>query len=117
MSSVRHPRRIAAAAHAAGGRSRSARNVLIGAAFILVLLTPTLSNRGQTLAIGGIHAYQRVLAPVLARAGLRCRFVPTCSRFGEVVIQRDGLSRGGWELLKRLLRCGPWTPAGTIDEP
>ena len=52
-----------------------------------------------------------------ARLGARCRFTPTCSRYGEIVIARDGLVRGGWELARRLARCGPWTPADTIDEP
>jgi putative membrane protein insertion efficiency factor len=48
---------------------------------------------------------------------LRCRFTPTCSRYAEVVIARDGLLKGGAETARRLLRCGPWTPLGTVDEP
>ena len=69
------------------------------------------------IAIAGIHAYQRTLSPLAARAGLRCRFVPTCSRYAEIVIRRDGVIRGSWESLKRVARCGPWTPEGTIDLP
>jgi putative membrane protein insertion efficiency factor len=69
------------------------------------------------VAISGIHAYQHTLAPLLVRAGVRCRFTPTCSRYAEVVIARDGLLRGGWQAVRRIARCGPWTPAGTIDEP
>jgi len=71
----------------------------------------------QTVAIASIHAYQRALAPAAARVGLRCRFAPTCSRYAETVIARDGVLRGGWLALKRIARCGPWTPAGTRDEP
>jgi putative membrane protein insertion efficiency factor len=118
MSTVQRPPRIAAAAiQPAAKRSRSVRTPLLVAAVILAVLAPALSGRSEAVAIGGIHLYQRTLAPVLARAGLRCRFVPTCSRFGEVVIARDGVVRGGWEVLKRILRCGPWTTEGTIDEP
>jgi putative membrane protein insertion efficiency factor len=73
--------------------------------------------RAQTLAIGSIHFYQRALAPVAARVGLRCRFTPTCSRYAETVIARDGVVRGGLKAIARVARCGPWTPAGTIDEP
>jgi putative membrane protein insertion efficiency factor len=71
----------------------------------------------QTLAIGSIHVYQRALAPAAARIGLRCRFTPTCSRYAETVITRDGVVRGGLKALARVARCGPWTASGTIDLP
>ena len=71
----------------------------------------------QPLAIASIHAYQRTLAPAAARIGLRCRFTPTCSRYAEAVIERDGVVRGGLKTLARVARCGPWTAAGTVDEP
>ena len=73
--------------------------------------------QAQTIAIGSIHFYQRALAPAAARVGLRCRFTPTCSRYAEAVILRDGVVRGGLKAIARVARCGPWTPAGTIDEP
>jgi uncharacterized protein len=71
----------------------------------------------KAAAIGGIHAYQRLLAPAAARAGARCRLTPTCSRYAEAVIARDGLIRGGLKTVRRLARCGVWTRAGTHDEP
>jgi uncharacterized protein len=71
----------------------------------------------QPLALAGIHAYQQVLSPLAARAGIRCRFTPTCSRYAEAAITRDGIVRGGWRSLKRVARCGPWTTRGTIDLP
>ena len=71
----------------------------------------------QPIALGGIHAYQQTLAPLLAHAGIACRFTPTCSRYAEAAIRRDGIVRGGWKAVKRIARCGPWTPQGTVDEP
>jgi putative membrane protein insertion efficiency factor len=71
----------------------------------------------RTIALGGIHGYQRVLSPLAARVGLRCRFAPTCSRYAETVIARDGLVSGGWKTVKRIARCNPLTPFGTRDEP
>jgi putative membrane protein insertion efficiency factor len=71
----------------------------------------------STLALGSIHVYQHALAGPAARIGLRCRFTPTCSRYSEIVIARDGVVRGGWRALKRVARCGPWTSPGTRDEP
>jgi uncharacterized protein len=72
---------------------------------------------GPAIAIKGIHGYQRGVAPLLGRAGFRCRFTPSCSRYAEAVIARDGLVRGGWKAARRVARCGPWTPMGTRDEP
>ena len=72
---------------------------------------------GRPLAIGGIHAYQRLLAPMTSRLGIECRFTPSCSRYGEIAIARDGVLSGGWQAVRRVARCHPWTPEGTIDEP
>ncbi|MGE0449323.1 MAG: membrane protein insertion efficiency factor YidD [Vicinamibacterales bacterium] len=69
------------------------------------------------MAIAGIHVYQRALAPIVARVIGPCRFTPSCSRYAEVVIRREGLLRGGWRTARRLSTCGPWTPAGTVDPP
>jgi hypothetical protein len=71
----------------------------------------------QAIAIAAIHGYQLGLAPFAARAGIRCRFTPTCSRYAEAVIARDGVVRGGWLALKRIARCNPFTPVGTRDDP
>jgi hypothetical protein len=67
--------------------------------------------------IAAIHAYQRTLSPVLTRGGVRCRFRPTCSHYAEAAIRRDGALAGTLRAGWRLLRCGPWTPAGTVDLP
>lgn len=69
------------------------------------------------LAVGGIHAYQATLSKVYGRMGVVCRFTPTCSHYGEEVIKRFGIAKGTWLATKRVLRCGPWTPAGTVDPP
>jgi len=93
-------------------RGRAAGATAIAAcALAIVVADPT------AIAIAGIHAYQRALAPAAARVGLRCRFTPSCSRYAETTIARDGLRRGGWKALKRIARCGPWTAAGTADVP
>ena len=89
------------------------------AAIVAVALVASAAAAGNArpIAIGSIHAYQRVLSPAAALIGLRCRFTPTCSRYAETVIARDGVVRGGARALARIARCGPWTPAGTLDPP
>ena len=81
------------------------------------LLAAAIALNAQPITIGGIHAYRRLLSPLAARVGLRCRFTPSCSRYAEIVISRDGVVRGGWKAAKRIARCGPWTTPGTADEP
>jgi uncharacterized protein len=71
----------------------------------------------QTLALAGIHGYHRALAPLAAKVGIRCRFTPSCSRYAEIVIARDGILVGGWKSLLRVARCNPLTPVNTIDQP
>jgi len=78
---------------------------------------PVTARWSTQAAVAGIHAYQATLSPLYSRMGVRCRFTPTCSRYGELVIGRFGVVRGGWLAARRLLRCGPWTPMGTHDEP
>jgi putative membrane protein insertion efficiency factor len=68
-------------------------------------------------AVGAIHAYQATLSPLYERIGVRCRFTVTCSHYGEAVIRKYGVVGGGWRATKRILRCGPWTPPGTVDMP
>lgn len=72
---------------------------------------------GQRVAIVSVHMYQRHVAPMAGHLGLRCRLTPSCSHYGEIALARDGLVRGGWQTLRRIARCGPWTPIGTHDEP
>jgi putative membrane protein insertion efficiency factor len=82
-----------------------------------IVLVATMVLKAQPLAIAGIHAYQHTLSPLAARVGVRCRFTPSCSRYAEAVIAREGAMRGGWKTVKRIARCGPWTRPGTVDEP
>jgi putative membrane protein insertion efficiency factor len=89
----------------------------IVATVLVVVSLYLFASQAQPLAIRSIHFYQRALAPVAASVGLRCRFTPTCSRYAEAVIARDGVVRGGLKAIARVARCGPWTPDGTIDEP
>ena len=65
--------------------------------------------------LGAITAYQATLSPLLGVAGVRCRFVPTCSHFAADAFRKDGALKGSLRAAGRVLRCGPWTPMGTVD--
>lgn len=92
------------------------------AAALIVVLAVVLDTRRTpsdqwlaAAAVAGIHLYQSTLSPVYARAGVRCRFTVSCSHYGEEAIRKYGVARGGYLAAARILRCGPWTPAGSVD--
>jgi putative membrane protein insertion efficiency factor len=95
----------------------SRRRTTTAAAVAAIAALTVVALNARPLAIAGVHGYQRTIAPLAARAGLRCRFTPSCSHYAEIVIARDGAIRGGWEAVKRIARCNPLTPMGTPDAP
>ena|SRR5437660_12792512 len=95
----------------------SSGTIAVRAGFFAAAVVALVTIDAEPVVIAGIHAYQRSVAPIAARVGLRCRFAPTCSHYAESVIARDGVIRGGWKAVRRMARCGPWTARGTIDAP
>lgn len=97
------------------------RRVLALATLALIVLVvldvarPPERQQTAAVAVGAIGVYRRLVSPRLEALGLACRFDPTCSRYAETVIRRQGLVKGSWLALARIARCGPWTPAGTVD--
>ncbi len=67
-------------------------------------------------ALSAIDVYRDHVSPHL-RGVVYCHFTPTCSAYGREVIRKYGLAVGGWRTVKRVARCGPWTPMGTVDRP
>ena len=102
-------------------RPRPRREVLVALTILLPLALDLarpaprqLSARGL---IGAIHLYQATLSPRLGAVGVRCRFQPSCSHYAEGAIRKRGALVGSALAAWRVLRCGPWTPAGTVDPP
>ena len=83
----------------------------------LDLSRPPRRQLSARVLLGGIHLYQATLSPRLGALGVRCRFKPTCSHYAEGAVRKYGAWTGSWKAVWRILRCGPWTPAGTVDVP
>ena len=88
---------------------------LVVLAVALDLRRPPSDQWSTAAAVGSIHLYQATLSPIYARLGVRCRFTPTCSHYGEEAIRKFGVVHGGYLTAKRVLRCGPWATPGTVD--
>ncbi len=67
--------------------------------------------------IAGIDLYQATLSKLMPKAGVQCRFQPTCSHYAEGSIRKYGALVGTRKAAWRIARCGPWTDRGTIDPP
>ncbi|MGH9355560.1 MAG: membrane protein insertion efficiency factor YidD [Terriglobia bacterium] len=63
--------------------------------------------KGFTLVL--IRGYRIFISPTLPSS---CRFYPSCSAYAAEAIERYGLRRGTWLLLRRLARCHPWGGQG-----
>ncbi|MGK0673771.1 MAG: membrane protein insertion efficiency factor YidD [Halothiobacillaceae bacterium] len=68
----------------------------------------------QQVLIALIKVYRLLLSPFL---GHHCRFTPTCSCYAIDALQHHGTLRGSWLIVKRLLRCHPFSPGGYDPVP
>jgi putative membrane protein insertion efficiency factor len=99
------------------------RRILLVAALLVSLLgaldlaRPPARQLSARALLAGIAIYRDHGSVWTRRMGVRCRFEPTCSRYAQTVIARDGALVGSLRAGWRILRCGPWTPRGTRDEP
>lgn len=73
----------------------------------------------RTLLLDGVFAvYKRVVSPLLHSVGVsQCIFLPTCSEYARIALERHGLLRGGSLALKRLARCHPLSRGGLDPVP
>ncbi len=78
---------------------------------------PPEDQLGARAALLAVDLYREHLSGAADILGGRCRLRPTCSSYARAVIGDHGWVRGGWLAACRLVRCGPWTPAGTHDPP
>jgi len=68
----------------------------------------------RTIILGFISFYREVISPLTPKS---CRYLPTCSEYGYEAIQKHGIMKGGWLLLKRLVRCHPFCKGGFDPVP
>jgi putative membrane protein insertion efficiency factor len=98
------------------------RKAAIAALVFLLLLAidfsrPPAAQVSARVLLGAIDVYQATFSILNRKAGVRCRFKPTCSHYAEGAIRKYGALKGTGLAAWRVLRCGPWTPAGTVELP
>ena len=76
-----------------------------------------MSLRSATLDVL-FRCYKRVFSPLAHAMGVsRCIFLPTCSEYAYVAVQRHGWLRGSALAASRLARCHPLSKGGLDPVP
>ena len=61
-----------------------------------------------------IQFYRNWISPLKPPS---CRYIPTCSEYAMIAIERYGARRGGWLAIKRVLRGHPFHKGGYDPVP
>ena len=68
----------------------------------------------KNILLGLIEFYRKWISPLKSPC---CRYIPTCSEYALIAVQRYGPWRGGWLAIKRILRCRPFHKGGYDPVP
>ena len=68
----------------------------------------------KNLLLGLLEFYRKWISPLKSPC---CRYIPTCSEYALIAVQRYGPWRGGWLAIKRILRCHPFHEGGYDPVP
>jgi putative membrane protein insertion efficiency factor len=73
---------------------------------------PKLRDFPKTLLKTLVHVYAYAISPLL---GTNCRFHPTCSVYTQQALEAQGVIKGGFMALRRILKCHPWHKGPFLD--
>jgi len=63
---------------------------------------------------GIIRVYQLIIGPFLPPV---CRFIPTCSNYALEALQRKPFPVALWLIVRRVIRCNPFSRGGFDPVP
>lgn len=61
-----------------------------------------------------ISFYQHWISPLKPPS---CRYIPTCSEYARIAVERYGARKGGFLAIRRILRCNPFHEGGYDPVP
>ncbi len=68
----------------------------------------------KTLLLLLVKFYRSFISPMFPPS---CRYVPTCSEYALIALEKYGAMKGGWLAVKRICRCHPWHEGGYDPVP
>ena len=63
----------------------------------------------KKIVLGMIDFYRNYISPMTPPS---CRYIPTCSEYAVIAIEKYGVKKGGFMAIKRILRCHPFHKGG-----
>lgn len=63
----------------------------------------------KKIFLTSIKFYRKYISPLKKPC---CRFIPTCSEYAIIAIEKYGAFKGGFMAIRRILRCNPFNPGG-----
>lgn len=66
------------------------------------------------ILIAMIRFYRKYISPMKR---FHCIYVPTCSEYAIIAINKYGALKGSWLTAKRILRCNPFHKGGYDPVP
>jgi putative membrane protein insertion efficiency factor len=66
------------------------------------------------VALWLLRGYKLIISPFFTGS---CRFLPSCSEYAAIAIDRHGVVWGSWLAARRLMRCHPLCAAGHDPVP
>ena len=61
-----------------------------------------------------IRFYRSFLSPLKPPS---CRYIPTCSEYAMIAVEKYGAAKGSFLAIKRILRCHPFHKGGYDPVP
>jgi putative membrane protein insertion efficiency factor len=73
-----------------------------------------IKNAIKKLFLIFIKFYQVAISPYISP---HCRFMPTCSEYAYIAINRFGILKGSYLAIRRILKCHPFHKGGYDPVP
>ena len=59
-----------------------------------------------------IRAYKKHFSIFFEKEGIRCKYYPTCSEYAIQAYNKYGFFKGSFLVIKRILKCNPFSKGG-----
>lgn len=66
----------------------------------------------QRIFIYLLDKYKKIISPIFQKAGVHCKYYPSCSEYMRQAIIKYGCLIGIIKGIKRILRCNPFSKGG-----
>lgn len=59
-----------------------------------------------------INLYKKYISNIFHHFGVECKYYPTCSEYAKQAVEKYGALKGMFLVIKRILKCNPFSKGG-----